>query len=334
MTTQELQSIKNKFDIIGNDPALNRALDIAVAVAPTDLTVLIFGESGVGKENIPKIIHQYSRRRTGKYFAINCGAIPEGTIDSELFGHEKGAFTGAVSLKKGRFELADGGTLFLDEINSMEKSVQAKILKAIEEKQVVRLGGYEPIKTDVKIVSAINQDPIKCVEEGRIRSDLFYRLSVVQINVPPLRERQKDLFYLTDHFIKEFNKLMGREILGLVEEAESIFRAYSWPGNVRELKNVIEGAFNIASGRFIKASDLPAYIKQNVSGSHSRNLLAGDTETEMFIPGNLEEAMRNYEREIISRALQMTDSYVEAAELLGITKQNLNYKMNKLGIKR
>lgn len=320
-------------DIITSSREMEIIKERIPMIADTDSSVLIYGETGTGKELVAQSIHTSSKRRNKRFISQNCAAIPANLLESILFGTVKGSYTGAEN-KPGLFEIANGGTLFLDEINSMEKSVQAKILKAIEEKQVVRLGGYEPIKTDVKIVSAINQDPIKCVEEGRIRSDLFYRLSVVQINVPPLRERQKDLFYLTDHFLKEFNKLMGREILGLVEEAESIFRAYSWPGNVRELKNVIEGAFNIASGRFIKASDLPAYIKQNVSGSHSRNLLAGDTETEMFIPGNLEEAMRNYEREIISRALQMTDSYVEAAELLGITKQNLNYKMNKLGIKR
>ncbi len=320
-------------DIITSSREMEIIKERIPMIADTDSSVLIYGETGTGKELVAQSIHTSSKRRNKRFISQNCAAIPANLLESILFGTVKGSYTGAEN-KPGLFEIANGGTLFLDEINSMEKSVQAKILKAIEEKQVVRLGGYEPIKTDVKIVSAINQDPIKCVEEGRIRSDLFYRLSVVQINVPPLRERQKDLFYLTDHFIKEFNKLMGREILGLVEEAESIFRAYSWPGNVRELKNVIEGAFNIASGRFIKASDLPAYIKQNVSGSHSRNLLAGDTETEMFIPGNLEEAMRNYEREIISRALQMTDSYVEAAELLGITKQNLNYKMNKLGIER
>ncbi len=320
-------------DIITSSREMEIIKERIPMIADTDSSVLIYGETGTGKELVAQSIHTSSKRRNKRFISQNCAAIPANLLESILFGTVKGSYTGAEN-KPGLFEIANGGTLFLDEINSMEKSVQAKILKAIEEKQVVRLGGYEPIKTDVKIVSAINQDPIKCVEEGRIRSDLFYRLSVVQINVPPLRERQKDLFYLTDHFIKEFNKLMGREILGLVEEAESIFRAYSWPGNVRELKNVIEGAFNIASGRFIKPSDLPAYIKQNVSGSHSRNLLAGDTETEMLIPGNLEEAMRNYEREIISRALQMTDSYVEAAELLGITKQNLNYKMNKLGIER
>ncbi|HIV79582.1 MAG TPA: sigma 54-interacting transcriptional regulator [Candidatus Avanaerovorax faecigallinarum] len=320
-------------DIITSSREMEIIKERIPMIADTDSSVLIYGETGTGKELVAQSIHTSSKRRNKRFISQNCAAIPANLLESILFGTVKGSYTGAEN-KPGLFEIANGGTLFLDEINSMEKSVQAKILKAIEEKQVVRLGGYEPIKTDVKIVSAINQDPIKCVEEGRIRSDLFYRLSVVQINVPPLRERQKDLFYLTDHFIKEFNKLMGREILGLVEEAESIFSAYSWPGNVRELKNVIEGAFNIASGRFIKASDLPAYIKQNVSGSHSRNLLAGDPETEMFIPGNLEEAMRNYEREIISRALQMTDSYVEAAELLGITKQNLNYKMNKLGIER
>ena len=212
-------------DIITSSREMEIIKERIPMIADTDSSVLIYGETGTGKELVAQSIHTSSKRRNKRFISQNCAAIPANLLESILFGTVKGSYTGAEN-KPGLFEIANGGTLFLDEINSMEKSVQAKILKAIEEKQVVRLGGYEPIKTDVKIVSAINQDPIKCVEEGRIRSDLFYRLSVVQINVPPLRERQKDLFYLTDHFIKEFNKLMGREILGLVEEAESIFREH------------------------------------------------------------------------------------------------------------
>lgn len=225
-----------------------------------------------------------------------------------------------------------------------------KILKAIEEKQVTRLGGYEPIKTDVKIISAINCDPIKCVEEGKIRSDLFYRLSVVQINIPPLRARQEDLFYLVDSFIEKFNNSMGKRIIGLDEEVKDIFSEYDWPGNVRELKNVIEGAFNVAGNRFIQVSDLPEYLTRSV---FSRGMGAYETELEnltgmfwdapeskmlsmdkAFSDFTFDEIIRQYEKKVVTWAVSRTDSLVEAAEILGLTKQNLNYKMRKLGIKK
>ncbi len=240
MTTQELQSIKNKFDIIGNDPALNRALDIAVAVAPTDLTVLIFGESGVGKENIPKIIHQYSRRRTGKYFAINCGAIPEGTIDSELFGHEKGSFTGAVEMRKGYFEEADGGTLFLDEIGELPMPSQAKLLRVLQSGEFIRVGSSKVLKTDVRVVAATNVNLMHAVSSGKFREDLYYRLNAVPVLMPALRDRQDDIHLLFRKFASDFSEKYGMGKISLTPDAVALLKSYRWPGNIRQLKNVAE----------------------------------------------------------------------------------------------
>ncbi len=228
-------------------------------IADTDSSVLIYGETGTGKELVAQSIHTASKRRNKKFVSQNCAAIPGNLLESILFGTTKGSYTGAEN-KPGLFEIASGGTLFLDEINSMEISVQPKILKAIEEKQVVRLGGYEPIKTDIKIVSAVNENPLQCIAENKLREDLFYRLSVVQLNIPPLRERINDLFYLVSHFINIYNTSMHCNLIGIDEEVETIFRGYNWPGNVRELKNVIEGAFNVASARFIQKKDLPEYL--------------------------------------------------------------------------
>ena len=233
-------------------------------IADTDSSVLIYGETGTGKEMVAQAIHTSSKRRDKKFISQNCAAIPPNLLESILFGTVRGSYTGAEN-RPGLFETANGGTLFLDEINSMEVGLQAKLLKAIDEKQVTRLGGYEPVKTDVKIISAFNEDPFKCAEAGRIRSDLFYRLSVVQLNIPPLRERKEDLAYLVDYFISEYNRSMNREITGLSSEVQELFRSYNWPGNIRELKNVIEGAFNIAVSGVIKPDALPAYLTRNIT---------------------------------------------------------------------
>jgi len=229
-------------------------------IADTESSVLICGETGTGKELTAQSIHTSSPRRGKRFVSQNCASIPANLLESILFGTVKGSYTGAEN-RPGLFELANGGTLFLDEINAMEISVQAKILKAIEEKQITRIGGLEPIPIDVKIVSAINQNPLDCIREGKLREDLFYRLSVVQLIMPPLRERHNDLFYLTYSFIQLYNEKMGRHIIGIDEEVENIFAAYDWPGNVRELKNVIEGAFNVTAAGFIQKKDLPAYME-------------------------------------------------------------------------
>lgn len=240
MTNQELQSLKNKYDIIGNDLALNRALEIAVKVAPIDMTVLVIGESGVGKENIPKIIHQNSSRRRGKYFAINCGAIPEGTVDSELFGHEKGAFTGANEQRKGYFEEADGGTIFLDEIAELPLASQAKLLRVLQDGEFIRVGSSKVQKTDVRVIAATNVNLLNAVQKGKFREDLYYRLETLTINMPALRERPTDINLLFRKFASDFATKYGRCKIALTEEASIVLRKYRWPGNVRQLKNLAE----------------------------------------------------------------------------------------------
>ena len=241
MDMQELQRLKNKFDIIGNDAGLNRALETAVAVAPTDLTVLITGESGVGKETIPQIIHQNSRRRTGRYLAVNCGAIPEGTINAELFGHEKGAFTGAIGERKGYFEEADGGTLFLDEIGELPKETQALLLRVLQNGEYMKVGSSRVEKTDVRIIAATNVNLSYAVASGRFREDLYYRLTGIQIRMPALRDRNKDDIYLLFRkFTYDFSERYNLCKVSLNHDAISMLTGYRWPGNIRQLKNVAE----------------------------------------------------------------------------------------------
>ena len=256
MEMQELQRLKNKFDIIGNDAGLNRALETAVAVAPTDLTVLITGESGVGKENIPQIIHQFSRRRTGKYLAVNCGAIPEGTINAELFGHEKGAFTGAIGERKGYFEEADGGTLFLDEIGELPKETQALLLRVLQNGEFMKVGSSKVEKTDVRVIAATNINLSYAVATGKFREDLYYRLTGIQIRMPALRERNKDDIYLLFRkFTSDFSERYNLCKVNLTHDAISLLTAYRWPGNIRQLKNVAETVTALESRPVTPASE-------------------------------------------------------------------------------
>ena len=240
MDAQELQILKNKYDIIGNDPALNRALETAVAIAPTDLTVLIEGESGTGKEVIPQIIHQHSRRKTGRYLAVNCGALPEGTINAELFGHEKGAFTGAVGERKGYFEEANGGTLFLDEIGELPKDTQAMLLRVLQNGEFLKVGSSKVEKTDVRVICATNVNLSYAVATGKFRQDLYYRINSIQIQMPPLRERKSDIYLLFRKFASDFAQKYGSARVTLDLDAISRLSSYRWPGNVRQLKNVAE----------------------------------------------------------------------------------------------
>ena len=240
MDTQELQQLKNRYDIIGNDPALNRALETAVAVAPTDLTVLITGESGVGKENIPRIIHQNSRRKNGKFFAINCGGIPEGTINSELFGHEKGAFTGATETRKGYFEEANGGTIFLDEVGELPISTQVMLLRVLQNGEFIKVGSSKVEKTDVRVVAATNRNLFYAVSQGKFREDLYYRLCAVQIRMPALRDRREDIYLLFRKFTSDFSEKYNICKISLSHDAITLLRDYRWPGNIRQLKNVAE----------------------------------------------------------------------------------------------
>ena len=255
MTNQELQSLKNRYDIIGNDPALNRALEVALAVAPTDITVLVTGESGVGKENIPKIIHHNSARKRGKYFAINCGAIPEGTIDSELFGHEKGSFTGAHEMRRGYFEEADGGTLFLDEIGELPMASQAKLLRVLQSGEFIRVGSSKVLKTDVRVIAATNVNLFHAVSKGKFREDLYYRLNAVSITMPALRERPDDINLLFRKFASDFSAKYGYARVALTEDASIVLKKYRWPGNIRQLKNVAETISALESGRLSPGSD-------------------------------------------------------------------------------
>lgn len=255
MTIQELQNLKNKYDIIGNDPALNRALEVAVTVAPTDITVLVTGESGVGKENIPRIIHQNSARKRGKYFAINCGAIPEGTIDSELFGHEKGSFTGAHEMRRGYFEEADGGTIFLDEIGELPMASQAKLLRVLQTGEFIRVGSSKVLKTDVRVIAATNINLFHAVSKGRFREDLYYRLNAVNIIMPSLRERAGDINVLFRKFASDFSAKYGYSKVSLTEDASILLKKYRWPGNIRQLKNIAETVSALESGRMAPGSD-------------------------------------------------------------------------------
>ena len=255
MTNQELQTLKNKFDIIGNDPALNTALEIAVAVAPTDISVLVTGESGVGKENIPRIIHKYSPRRRGKYFAINCGAIPEGTVDSELFGHEKGSFTGAAEMRNGYFEEAEGGTIFLDEIGELPMATQAKLLRVLQSGEFIRVGSSKVLRTDVRVIAATNVNLMHAVSKGKFRADLFYRLNAVSIIMPALRERPGDIHLLFRKFASDFSAKYGMAKVSLTEDAAILLRKYRWPGNIRQLKNVAETVSALESSKIAPGSD-------------------------------------------------------------------------------
>lgn len=273
MDAQKLQILKNRYDIVGNDPALGRALEIAVAVAPTLLTVLIVGESGVGKETIPKIIHHNSPRRNGRYFAVNCGAIPEGTIDSELFGHERGSFTGAGEMRKGYFEEADGGTLFLDEIGELPMASQAKLLRVLQDGEFLRVGSSKVMKTDVRVVAATNVDLRHAVQKGKFRADLYYRLSAITVKMPSLRERGDDIPLLFRKFTSDFAEKYGMSKISLTPDATALLKAYRWPGNIRQLKNVAESVSALEGARIspgaarceISATILQQYIPRDDS---------------------------------------------------------------------
>lgn len=260
MTKAEIQQVKLRFGIIGNTESLMRAIDVAIQVAPTDLSVLITGESGVGKESFPQIIHQFSRRKHGQYIAVNCGAIPEGTIDSELFGHEKGAFTGAIGERKGYFGEADGGTIFLDEVGELPLPTQARLLRVLESGEFLKVGSSKVQKTDVRIVAATNVNLTKAISEGYFREDLYYRLNTVPIQIPSLRERGEDVILLFRKFASDFAEKYRMPSIQLTEDARRSLLSYPWPGNVRQLKNITEQISIIETNREITATILETYL--------------------------------------------------------------------------
>ena len=260
MIKVDVLQIKQRFGIIGNSPGLNRAIDVALQVAPTDLSVLITGESGVGKETFPQIIHQNSPRKHGQYIAVNCGAIPEGTIDSELFGHEKGSFTGALADRKGYFEVADGGTIFLDEVGELPIPTQARLLRVLETGEFIKVGSSKVLKTNVRIVAATNVNLIQAVADGKFREDLYYRLNTVPIQIPPLRERPDDIILLFRKFAGDCAEKYRMPPVRLDDEARQLLTSYRWPGNVRELKNITERISVIEENRDITADVLRLYL--------------------------------------------------------------------------
>lgn len=256
----DIQQVKQRFGIIGNAPLLNRALEVALQVAPTDISVLVTGESGTGKEIIPQVIHQLSARKHAEYIAVNCGAIPEGTIDSELFGHEKGAFTGASGSRKGYFEVADGGTIFLDEVAELPMQTQVRLLRVLETGEFIRVGSSKVIKTNVRVVAATNENMVQAIAKGKFREDLYYRLSTVPIPLPPLRNRDGDIHLLFRKFANDFGDKYRMPAIKLTEDAVYLLNSYSWPGNIRQLKNIVEQISVIETERDIDSVALQAYL--------------------------------------------------------------------------
>ena len=276
MDTSELQKIKQRYNIVGNSDGLNHALDVALQVAPTDLSVLIIGESGVGKEIIPRVIHDNSPRRREKYFAINCGSIPEGTIDSELFGHEKGSFTGAIGESEGYFGTANKGTIFLDEVGELPIQTQARLLRVLETGEYIRVGGQEIRKTDVRIVAATNVNMRKAVSEGRFREDLYYRLNTIPIQMPALRERGNDILLLFRLFAMQMAEKYRLPKITLTDEAKEIMLKYKWPGNVRQLKNITEQMSVLSKERVIDAKILTQFIPQDEETTQLATISGGN----------------------------------------------------------
>lgn len=320
--SRELENIKKgqKFSkIIGNSSAIRNMMDTISQVAPTDSSVMITGESGVGKELVADAIHSFSRRKDGPFIKVNCSALSESLLESELFGHEKGAFTGAIAQKKGRFELADGGTIFLDEIGEINQSIQVKILRVLQEREFERVGGERTIKVDVRILAATNRNLEEAIGKGTFREDLYYRLNVVSIKVPSLRERKEDILLLATEFLSRFAKKNGKTIDGFTAKTKSVLFNYDWPGNVRELQNCIESAVVMSKSNLIDVDDLPAKIR---NGSVNQN----------FIHIPIGASMAQAEKIMIANTLSLTKgNKTKAADVLGIGRKTLLRKIQEEG---
>lgn len=319
--------LENLFDasrIVGRSPVMKQILETVATVAPTDASVLILGESGTGKELIANALHQGSNRAEKRYIKVNCAALPETLLESELFGHEKGAFTGAVNRRPGRFELADGGTIFLDEIGEMTLATQAKLLRVLQEREFEPLGSTRTVKVDIRIIAASNKVLKEEVERGTFREDLFYRLNVVPIMLPPLRERKEDIPLLIDHFLKIYNEKNRRSVQGFHPRALDAMMRYTWPGNIRELENVVERAVILARDEYIPLADLDEPVRQ----------AAGDTFTEEIRSGiRPGMTIKEMERELILKTLEENDSNrSRTARILGITRRTLQHKLKDYGI--
>jgi len=326
--TMEVELLRDELSrgnqIIGESPQIKEVMDLVNRVAKSNATVLILGESGTGKELVANAIHYNSDRKNKPFVKVNCGALPENLLESELFGHEKGAFTGAISRKIGRFERAHGGSIFLDEIGEMSFSTQVKLLRVLQEKQIERVGSTEVIDVDVRIIAATNKDLKRLVEEGRFREDLYYRLNVIPIKIPPLRERKQDIPLLVKYFLQKYSLETGRRGMTISDSALNKLKAYSWPGNIRELQNVIERAVILSPGREITEDQLPPEI---VKRDRQIEL------DEFKLPKNGVN-LNDLEKSLIKQALDMTNgNQTEAARLLGITRHTLIYRMEKYGLK-
>jgi DNA-binding NtrC family response regulator len=326
-----------RFGIIGQSPGLTDLYAVLERVADSPTTVLISGESGTGKELVARALHDHSSRRGRPFIKVNCAAIPKELIESELFGYERGAFTGAVTSKPGRFELANGGTLFLDEIGEIPVEMQVKLLRALQESEFERVGGIKTIRVDVRLVAATNRDLKKRIEAGAFREDLFYRLNVVSIRLPALRERVTDIPLLAEHFLGKFNERLKKNVAGVEPEALDFLSAYSWPGNIRELENVMERAVLFSDSGKLRVEDLPAELR---GAGAIATMPPEAVAAEMALPadGGLKEhvkvAMSRLERELVSRALKQTNGNVtHAARLLKISRKGLQLKMKELGLR-
>ena len=327
----ELTGTSTFGQLIGSSAAMTRVYSLIEKVANTDVSVLITGESGTGKEVVAKEIHARSRSRTGPFVALNCAAMPEELIESELFGHEKGAFTGAASKRIGKFELADKGTLFLDEIGDMSLSTQAKVLRVLEEKRFQRLGGNETVSSDARIISATNKDLEREVENDKFREDLYYRLCVVNIKLPPLRERKSDIPAIAQAFCKRYSLAYRNESLNLSKSALKVMLEYDWPGNVRQLRNAIERAVVLTEGDEITLDVLPEEITLNNLQKQSSLQVSGEIEGP--ISSDFKEAKRDFERRYIEKCLDQTGGNItQAAALLGMHRQSLQHKIKELGL--
>ncbi len=330
-----------RFRLIGQSPSMIEVYNIVDKVADTPSTVLITGESGTGKELIARALHESSRRKDKPFIRVNCAAIPRELIESELFGYEKGAFTGAVTSKPGRFELADQGTLFLDEIGEIPVNMQVKLLRALQEQEFERVGGIKTISVDVRLVTATNRDLAVEIERGAFREDLFYRLNVVQVQLPPLRDRKSDIPLLVEHFVRRFNERLRKTVKGVDEAAMEALLAHPWRGNIRELENVIERCILFAEGDLVRVEDLPAALRRSPSDDVSRitpvDLTSGepiDADGKLGLKEAVREAAAKVERELVVRALEQTGGNVtHAARLLKISRKSLQTKMKELGLR-
>ncbi len=312
--------------LIGKSPQMQKIYDLIETISQTDTTVLIQGESGTGKEMVANAIHFRSLRKNGPFVKVNCSALPETLLETELFGHEKGAFTGALRQRKGRFELAHEGTLFLDEVGEVSPAVQVKLLRVLQERQFERVGGNETISVNVRLICATQKDLKEEIQKGSFREDLYYRLNVVPISLPPLRERREDILLLTEHFIKKFSKKMGKEVSGISEEAQNLLLKYPFPGNIRELENMIERAIALLKGRIIQVEDLPEEL-------YGQQPIIQEICKKIQEPRPLAQAVNLFEKEYIQSILQKTKGKKgQAAEILGISRKTLWEKIKELEI--